>query len=525
MTSQLSFGNEARLQLLRGVNALADAVAVTLGPRGGAVALRRASGPPLLTRDGNAVAREIELPNAFEELGVRTVRQVAAHVASVTGDGATTAILLARAIYREGYKYVAAGYDPRRVAVGIEAGVASAVAQLRQLARRVERLHALNHVASVAAHGDEALGLVVAQALARLGPDAVVVTSEGQEPGVRLEYQDGPQLVGEVAFIRVPSECGGSDVCMEDAAVLVLGEVLANPEQLLPLVSKLKGDRQPLLLVAPEFSAAVLRALAVGRIGGGRGLLAVRLPQGEDSSDALEDVAAATGGRVVSTDGGLPLASVSEKDLGVAARLTVLKERIHLLVTGEALESCRRRERLVRSVLLAAPVEAQPRLQKRLASFVDKAAIIRVGAATATEARARWECLQAAVRAGRAALEEGVVPGGGVALFRAAQALARARLAGPEEEAGLHAVAVALEAPLGQLAANAGQAPGVIIEKVRAGEGAWGFNARSGECEDLEEVGLFDAAKTLRLALEGAARVASLLLNAGGLVTGRVPVS
>lgn len=513
---QILFQEDARVRIRRGVDILADAVKVTLGPRGRTVILDREFGSPQIVNSGVVVARAIELEDRFENMGARLLREVAARTSEMAGDGTTTATVLAHGLIQEGLKFLAAGMNPMELRRGIERGIEVVVDRLRAMAQPCSGPQDVTHVASISANNDRSIGELVARAMDKVGRDGAITIEDGSGMASSLEVVEGLQFDRgflSAYFINNPERQAAE---LENPAILLCDQRLSSLQDLLPLLERIAHDGMPLLVVAEEVEADALATLVVNSLRGVVKTCAVRAPGFGDRRKALlQDMALLTGAQVVSAETGLALDKAGPEHLGHARRVEVDKERT--TIVGGAGDAQRVRERVEalrkERESLSSDYDRE-QIDQRIAKLCGGVAVIKVGAATETELKERKLRVEDALHATRAAVEEGIVPGGGVALLRARLALADTTLPTLDADSGLKIVARALEEPLRRIAANAGVEPSIVLDRVdRASDAQWGYNAATGEYGDMLAMGVIDPAKVTRLALQNAGSIASLVLT------------
>ena len=515
----VKFGEDARAKVLRGVNVLADAVTVTLGPRGRNVVLEKSWGAPTVTKDGVTVAKEIELPDKFENMGEQMVKEVASKTSDVAGDGTTTATVLARAIFTEGAKLVAAGHDPMSLKRGVDRAVTAVVEELKKLSKSTKGKDEIAQVGTVSANGDRPIGDMIAEAMEKVGKEGVITVEEAKSLDTQLEVVEGMQFdrgYSSPYFVTDPERM---EAVLEDAYVLIHEKKISVMKDLLPLLEQISRSGKPLLVIAEEVEGEALATLVVNKIRGTLQCCAVKAPGFGDRRKAmLEDIAILTGGRMIAEELGLKLENVGLKELGRCKRVVVDKDNTTLIDGAGKKPDIEGRIKQIRAQIEETTSDYdREKLQERLAKLVGGVAVIRVGAATEVEMKEKKARVEDAMHATRAAVEEGIVAGGGVALLRARGALDALKL-DDEEQAGVNIVRRALEEPLRWIARNAGQDGSVVLEKVREAKGAFGFNAQTEEYEDLIKAGIIDPTKVVRTALQNAASVAGLLLTTEAMV-------
>ncbi|MFS2138389.1 chaperonin GroEL [Duganella sp. Dugasp56] len=512
---EVIFGDSARRRIVSGIDIVANAVRLTLGPNGRNVVLERGHASPVLTKDGVTVAREIDFEDPLQNIGAQLIREVAARTGNDAGDGTTTATVLAQSIVREGLKYVSAGFSPMELKRGIDKAVMAIVAELAASARPLSGNREIAQVATVSANADAVIGGIIARSFGRVGNDGVITVEDGPSLEDDLVIAEGLQFKRGYLSPYFISDAERQVAELERPLILLADAKIANVRELLPLLELVAKTARPLLIVAEDVEGEALAGLVVNH---SRGLLksvAVKAPGfGERRRDSLEDLAALTGARVVSADSGLPLAQVTLADLGEARRVEVGKEHTIVIDGRGAEESIQ-----VRTGQIKAQIDATPagydrdKLQERLAGLAGGVAVIRLGAATEAALSEKKARLEDALHATRAALAEGIVPGGGVALLRARQSLGKLRGANADQDAGIAIVLRAVEEPLRQIVVNSGGLPAVVLARLLQGSGNFGYNAADGGYGDLLELGILDPAKVTRVALQNAASVAGLLLS------------
>jgi chaperonin GroEL len=521
MAKQILFDVRARDAILKGVNILADAVKVTLGPGGRNVVLEQSFGAPLITKDGVTVAKAIVLRDRFENMGAQMVREVASRTSDIAGDGTTTATVLAQAIFREGSKLVAAGNDPMAIKRGIDKAVAAVVEALKKLSRPTRGELDIAQVGSISANGDKTIGNIIAEAMAKVGKDGVITVEDANGLQTTLETVEGMQFDRGYLSPYFVTDPQRMEVVFEDALVLIHEKKISGMKDLLPLLEQVAKAGKPLLIVAEELEGDALATLVVNKLRGSLNACAVRAPGfGDRRKSMLEDIATLTGGKLISEDLGLKLENVQLADLGKAKRIVIDKDHTTLVDGGGAKAAIEARVKQLRAQLEDVTEGSdydREKLQERLAKLVGGVAIISVGAATETEMKEKKARVEDALHATRAAVEEGIVPGGGVAWLRCLPALDGVAV-DASERLGIDIVRRALEEPIRQIAANRGWEGSIVVDRVRQGEGAFGFNAATDKYEDLIEAGVIDPTKVARFALQNAASVASLMLTTEAII-------
>jgi chaperonin GroEL len=522
MSMQITYGDESRAAILRGINSLADAVRVTLGPRGRNVILGKAYGSPTITKDGVMVAKEISLPDALENMGAQMVREVASKTSDVAGDGTTTATILAQAIYREGVKNVAAGASPGQVKIGIERAVEAVVTSLVAQSQPVTG-GMIAQVGTISANHDETIGRIIADAMDKVGKDGVITVEESRTLETTLEVVEGMQFDrGYLSpyFVTDPEKM---QVVLENPVILVHETKLRSLPDLLPVLEKVAQLGQPLLIVAEDVEGEALATLVVNKLRGTLRVAAVKAPGFGDRRKAmLEDIAVTTGGRSIDEDLGIKLQNIEMKELGTAKKVIIDKDHTTIIEGAGMRKDIEARMTQLRAQIDDATSDYdREKLQERLAKLVGGVAVIKVGAATESEMKEKKARVEDAMHATKAAVEEGIVPGGGVALLRAAGVLSALSLPG-DQQVGVRILARAIEEPLRWIAANAGHEGPIVVQRVKAMAGHEGFNAQTDTYEDLVEAGVIDPTKVVRSALQNAASIASLLLTAEAVLSQHV---
>ena len=513
------FSTDARAKVLRGVNLLADAVTVTLGPRGRNVVLEKSWGAPTVTKDGVTVAKEIELADKFENMGAQMVKEVASKTSDVAGDGTTTATVLARALFTEGAKLVAAGHDPMSLKRGVDRAVTAVVEELKKLSKSTKSKAEIAQVGIVSANGDRTIGDLIAEAMEKVGKEGVITVEEAKSLDTQLEVVEGMQFDRGYLSAYFVTDADRMEAVLEDAYVLIHEKKISVMKDLLPLLEQVVRSGKPLLIIAEEIEGEALATLVVNKIRGTFACCAVKAPGFGDRRKAmLEDIAVLSGGRLIAEELGLKLENVTLKELGRCKRIVIDKDNTTLIDGAGKKADIEGRIKQIRAQIEETTSDYdREKLQERLAKLVGGVAVIRVGAATEIEMKEKKARVEDAMHATRAAVEEGIVAGGGVALLRARSALDVLKL-DDEAQAGVNIVRRALEEPLRWIARNAGQDGAVVLEKVREAKGAFGFNAATEEYEDLIKAGIIDPTKVVRTALQNAASVAGLLLTIEAMV-------
>ncbi|WP_153714966.1 chaperonin GroEL [Eikenella corrodens] len=512
----VQFGNEVRQKMVNGVNVLSNAVKVTLGPKGRNVVLDRAFGGPHITKDGVTVAKEIELKDKFENMGAQMVKEVASKTNDVAGDGTTTATVLAQAIVAEGMKYVTAGMNPTDLKRGIDKAVSALVAELQNIAKPVpEKSKEIAQVASISANSDESIGNIIAQAMNEVGKEGVITVEDGKSLENEVEVVKGMQFDrGYLSpyFVNNPEKQLAE---LDSPFVLLFDKKISNIRDLLPVLEQVAKTSRPLLIIAEDVEGEALATLVVNNIRGILKTVAVKAPGFGDRRKAmLQDIAILTGGTVIAEEVGLSLEKATLEDLGQAKRIEVGKENTTIIDGLGDKSAVEARVAEIRTQIETATSEYdKEKLQERVAKLAGGVAVIKVGAATEVEMKEKKDRVDDALHATRAAVEEGVVAGGGVALLRARSALSKVETANADQEAGVQIVLRAVESPLRQIVANAGGEPSVVVNKVLEGNGNFGYNAGNDSYGDMLEMGVIDPAKVTRFALQNAASIAGLMLT------------
>ncbi len=520
MAKEIIHGEQSRQAILRGVNQLADAVKITLGPRGRNVVLDKKFGSPVITKDGVTVAKEIELKEGIENMGAQMVREVASKTSDVAGDGTTTATVLAQAIFREGVKNVAAGANPMGLKRGIERAVESLVDELKKLSRPVKG-DMIAQVGSVSANNDKTIGGIIAEAMKKVGKDGVITVEEAKSIETSLEVVEGMQFDRGYLSPYFVTDPERMEAELTDCLILLNEKKISSMKDLLPLLEQVAKSGRPLIIIAEDVEGEALATLVVNKLRGTLSAAAVKAPGFGDRRKAmLEDIAILTGGKVISEDLGIKLENVRLEDLGRAKKVTIDKDNTTIIEGAGKHNDIEGRVKQLRVQIEETTSDYdREKLQERLAKLVGGVAVIKVGAATETELKEKKARVEDAMHATRAAVEEGIVPGGGVALIRCASGLDKLKLQG-DEAVGVNIVRRSLEEPLRQIAFNAGHEGAVVVDKVRqSSDSAYGFNAESEEYEDLVSAGVIDPTKVTRTALQNAASIAALLLTTEALVS------
>ncbi|HRM68917.1 chaperonin GroEL [Thauera phenylacetica] len=517
---EVKFGDSARERMVAGINILANAVKVTLGPKGRNVVLERSFGGPTVTKDGVSVAKEIELKDKFENMGAQMVKEVASKTSDIAGDGTTTATVLAQSIVREGMKFVAAGMNPMDLKRGIDKAVIATIEELKKLSKPCSTNKEIAQVGSISANSDSDIGDIIARAMDKVGKEGVITVEDGKSLQNELDVVEGMQFDrGYLSpyFINNPDK---QVAILEQPFVLLFDKKISNIRDLLPVLEQVAKSGRPLLIIAEDVEGEALATLVVNNIRGILKTCAVKAPGFGDRRKAmLEDIAILTGGQVIAEEVGLTLDKATLDDLGQAARIEVGKENTIIIDGAGQAERIEARVKQIRVQIEEASSDYdREKLQERVAKLAGGVAVIKVGAATEVEMKEKKARVEDALHATRAAVEEGIVPGGGVALLRARAALGELKGDNHDQDAGIKIVLRAMEQPLREIVANAGDEPSVVVNKVVEGSGNYGFNAATGEYGDMVEMGVLDPTKVTRTALQNAASVAGLMLTTDCMV-------
>ncbi len=516
---EIKYSAEAREKMMKGVDTLANAVKVTLGPKGRNVLIEKSWGSPTTTKDGVTVAKEIEIEDKFENMGAQMVKEVASKTSDVAGDGTTTATILAQAIYREGSKLVAAGSNPMSIKRGMDKAVNKVVEELKKISKTTQDKNEIAQVGTVSANNDRTIGDIIAEAMEKVGKEGVITVEEAKSMETTLEIVEGMQFDrGYLSpyFVTDPEKM---EVHLEDAYILLHEKKISNMKDMLPILEQIAKSGKPFVLIAEDVEGEALATLVVNKLRGTLKCAAVKAPGFGDRRKAmLEDIAVLTGGKVISEDLGLKLENLTIKDLGIAKKVTVDKDNTTIVEGSGSKSALEGRVKQIRAQIEDTTSDYdREKLQERLAKLIGGVAVINVGAATEAEMKEKKARVEDALNATRAAVEEGIVPGGGVALVRAMKALEKFELEG-EEKLGVNLIKKALEEPVRQIAINAGFEGSVVVQKVMDGKGNFGFNAETGEYEDMVKSGIIDPTKVTRFALQNAASVAGLLMTTEAMV-------
>jgi chaperonin GroEL len=516
---EIRYSAKARENMMKGVDTLSNAVKVTLGPKGRNVLIEKSWGSPKITKDGVTVAKEIELEDKFENMGAQMVKEVASKTSDVAGDGTTTATLLAQAIFREGSKLVAAGSNPMAIKRGVEKAVDLVVAELKKLSKPTKDKKEIAQVGTISANNDSTVGGVISEAMEKVGKEGVITVEEAKSMDTTLEIVEGMQFDRGYLSPYFVTNQEKMEVHLEEPYILLHEKKISSMKDLVPILEQIAKMGKPLLILAEDVEGEALATLVVNKIRGTLRCAAVKAPGFGDRRKAmLEDIAVLTGGQVISEDLGIKLENITLNDLGTAKRITIDKDNTTIVDGGGTREALEGRVRQIRAQIDETTSDYdREKLQERLAKLVGGVAVINVGAATETEMKEKKDRVEDALNATRAAVEEGIVPGGGVAYIRAVKALDKAKMPG-EAQLGIDLVRHALEEPVRQIANNAGFEGSVVVQKVIQGKDSFGFNAEKGEYEDLMKAGVIDPTKVARYALQNAASVASLLMTTEAMV-------
>ncbi len=517
---EIKFDQEARSAILQGVNLLANAVKVTLGPRGRNVVLDKSFGSPTVTKDGVTVAKEIELENKFENMGAQMVKEVASKTSDVAGDGTTTATVLAQAIFTEGSKLVAAGHNPMDLKRGIDRAVEEVVKELKKISKPTKDRKEIAQVGAISANNDETIGDIIAEAMDKVGKEGVITVEEAKTMETSLEVVEGMQFDRGYLSPYFVTDPERMEVVLEDCYLLIHEKKISNMKDLLPILEQIARSGKPFLIIAEDVEGEALATLVVNKLRGTLRCAAVKAPGFGDRRKAmLEDIAILTGGRMIAEDLGIKLENVKMEDLGQAKRVTIDKDNTTIVEGAGKKADIEGRVKQIRAQIEETTSDYdREKLQERLAKLVGGVAVIKVGAATETEMKEKKARVEDALHATRAAVEEGIVPGGGVALIRCLPVLESLKLGQEEQQKGVDIVKQALVEPLRWIAKNAGYDGSIVVEKVKNEKGGYGFNAQTEQYEDLTKAGVIDPTKVVRCALQNAASVASLLITTEAMV-------
>ncbi|HVJ16270.1 MAG TPA: chaperonin GroEL [Polyangiaceae bacterium] len=516
---EITYTENARSLILNGVNALANAVKVTLGPRGRNVVIEKSFGSPTVTKDGVTVAKEIELENKFENMGAQMVREVASKTSDIAGDGTTTATVHAQAIFREGSKLVSAGHNPMEIKRGIDKAVEVIVEELKKMSKPTKDPNEIAQIGTVSANGDTTIGKLLSEAMEKVGKEGVITVEEAKSADTSLDVVEGMQFDRGYLSPYFVTDPERMEVSLEDAYILLSEKKIANMKDLLPVLEAIARQQKPLLIIAEDVEGEALATLVVNKLRGTLSCAAVKAPGfGDRRKEMLKDIAILTGGQVIAEELGLKLENVTISDLGRAKRVKIDKDNSTIVDGAGAKDKIKGRQAEIRSQIENTTSDYdREKLQERLAKLVGGVAVIKVGAATETEMKEKKARVEDALHATRAAVEEGIVPGGGVALLRAQKVIDGLKLS-DEQQVGVRIIRRCLEEPLRQIVANAGEEGSIVVQKVREGSGNFGFNAATATYGDLVAEGVIDPVKVVRSALQNASSVASLMLTTEAMI-------
>jgi chaperonin GroEL len=517
---EVRFSDDARARMLKGVNVLANAVKVTLGPKGRNVVLEKSFGAPTVTKDGVSVAKEIELEDKFENMGVQMVKEVASQTSDAAGDGTTTATVLAQAILREGLKAVAAGFNPMDLKRGIDKGTSALIEELKKLSQPCKNDTSIAQVGTISANADEEIGKIIAEAMSKVGKEGVITVEEGSGLSNELDVVEGMQFDRGYLSPYFINDQASQSATLENPLILIHDKKVSNIRELLPLLEGVAKSGRPLLIIAEDCEGEALATLVVNNIRGIVKVAAVKAPGFGDRRKAmLQDIAILTGGQVISDEVGLSLEKASTEDLGEAKKVQVSKENTTIIDgKGRAADIKGRIDQINKEIEESTSDYDKEKLQERVAKLAGGVAVIKVGAATEVEMKEKKARVEDALHATRAAVEEGVVPGGGVALLRAVKGIATLEGSNEDQNVGINILRKAVEEPLRQIVGNAGADASVVLNAVVSGKGNYGYNAANGEYGDMVKFGIIDPTKVTRLALQNATSVAGLLLTTEAMI-------
>jgi len=519
---EIHYSTKAREKMTKGVDTLADAVRVTLGPKGRNVLIEKSWGSPKMTKDGVTVAKEIELEDKFENMGAQMVKEVASKTSDVAGDGTTTATILAQSIYREGIKLVTAGVNPMALKRGIDKAVETVIEELKKVSKPTKERKEIAQVGTVSANNDSTIGEIIAEAMEKVGKEGVITVEEAKVMETTLEIVEGMQFDRGYLSPYFVTNAEKMEISLEEPLILLVEKKISVMKDLVPILEQVARMGKPLLIIAEDVEGEALATLVVNKLRGTIKAAAVKAPGFGDRRKAmLEDIAILTGGKVVSEELGIKLEKLTLEDLGKAKRISIDKDNTTIVDGAGSRQALEGRVKQIRAQIDETTSDYdREKLQERLAKLIGGVAVINVGAATETEMKEKKDRVEDALNATRAAVEEGIVPGGGVAFIRALKALDKLELAG-DQGMGVKIIKKALEEPLRQIANNAGFEGSVIVQRVMEGKGNFGFNAETGEYEDLLKAGIIDPTKVARFALQNAASVAGLLMTTEAMVADR----
>jgi chaperonin GroEL len=520
MAKIIVYDTEARTNLKKGIDQLAQAVKVTLGPKGRNVVIDKKFGAPTVTKDGVTVAKEIELEDPFENMGVQMVKEVASKTSDIAGDGTTTATLLAQSIYNEGLKNVTAGANPAELKRGIELAVNTVVSELKSMSREVAGKKEIAQVGAISANNDEAIGNLIADAMEKVGKDGVITVEEAKSIETSLEVVEGMQFDRGYVSPYFVTDAESMEAILDDPVILIHDKKISNMKDLLPILEKVAQMGKSLLIIAEDIEGEALATMVVNKLRGTLKIASVKAPGFGDRRKAmLDDIAILTGGRVISEEAGFKLENTTTSDLGSAKRVTIDKDNTTIVEGAGQSADIKGRVNQIRAQIETTTSDYdKEKLQERLAKLAGGVAVLKIGAATEVEMKEKKARVEDALHATRAAVEEGIVPGGGVAFLRCLKALDKLKVDDKDREIGVKIVKRAIEEPIRQIVINAGKEGAVVVEQVKKKEGAYGFNATTENFEDLMQAGIIDPTKVTRTALENASSVAGLLLMTEGLV-------
>ena len=520
MAKQIIFDSDARDAMLRGVEKLSNAVKVTLGPKGRNVILDKKFGSPAVTKDGVSVAKEIELEDAFENMGAQMVKEVASKTSDIAGDGTTTATVLAEAIYREGLKNVTAGANPMSLKRGIDKAVEALVTDLKKLSKKIKTSEEVAQVGTISANGDDTIGSIIAEAMEKVGKDGTITVEEAKSIETSLDVVEGMQFDKGYLSPYFVTDANSMEAALEDPYILIFEKKISNLQDMLPLLQNVAKTSKPFMIIAEDIEGEALATLVVNKLRGTLNVCAVKAPGFGDRRKAMmEDIAILTGGKFITEDLGIKLENVELTDLGTAKRVTVGKDDTTIVEGGGKTSALKARiDQIRRQIDETSSDYDREKLQERLAKLAGGVAVINVGAATEAEMKEKKDRVDDALHATRAAVEEGIVPGGGVALIRVQKALEKLSLEG-DEAVGVSIVHHAVESPLRQLVENAGEEGAIVVQEVKKSKQANGYNVATGEYIDLIAAGIIDPTKVTRSALQHAASISGLLLTTECMIT------
>ena len=519
MAKEIKYDQEGRSAILRGINTLADAVKATLGPKGRNVILEKSFGSPLITKDGVTVAKEIELEDKFENMGAQMVKEVASKTSDIAGDGTTTATVLAQAIYREGVKLVTAGNNPMEIKRGIDKAVGVVVDELKKMSKKTETQKEIAQVGTISANNDETIGNIIAEAMDKVGKEGVITVEEAKGMETNLEIVEGMQFDRGYLSPYFVTDAERMECVMDDPYILLHEKKISNMKDLLPILEQIARSGKPFVIIAEDVEGEALATLVVNKLRGTLKCAAVKAPGFGDRRKAmLEDIAVLTGGRMIAEDLGIKLENIKMEDLGQCKRVTIDKDNTTIVEgKGKKAEIEGRVKQIRAQVEETTSDYDREKLQERLAKIVGGVAVVNVGAATETEMKEKKARVEDALHATRAAVEEGIVAGGGVALVRTLASLEKLKLEG-EQQLGVNIIKRSIEEPLRWIAQNTGFDGSIVVEKVKNEKGGFGFNAQTEKYEDLVAAGIIDPTKVVRCAIQNASSVASLLLTTEALI-------